>query len=282
MVDTHVLTAASVAIGKFRCPVRYASFRDTGPIERHIVVFPRTGVWIRHEGSQRFLAEPTIVTIYNQGQRYERFAASADGDRCDWFAVSEVLAREIVSRHDGEAAESDRPFRYEWAPSDAHAYVTQRALLNRAMRQTLDLLEAEERVIDLVARVLARAYAAHAAVRVVPNATIARHRDLTERAKAELLRTISANRSVQDIAAAVGASPYHLCRVFRSVTGTTMHEYRNELRVRLALEMFDGAASLSAVAHDVGFSSHAHLVTALRRHAGITPSAARSLVRVDA
>src|SRR5690348_15776892 len=84
LLDAAVFETERVAIGAFRCPVSYPNFRDTGPIERCIVVFPRTSVWIQHEGSRPFLADPTIATIYNRSQRYQRFPAGADGDRCDW------------------------------------------------------------------------------------------------------------------------------------------------------------------------------------------------------
>src|SRR4029079_12205942 len=87
LVNAAVFQTERVAIGLFRCPVSYPGFRNTGPIDRCIVVFPRSSVWIQHEGSPRFLADPTIATIYNRGQHYQRFAASDEGDRCDWFAV---------------------------------------------------------------------------------------------------------------------------------------------------------------------------------------------------
>src|SRR5438270_5686914 len=39
-VDACVFATQDAFIGTFRCPVGYPSFRDTGPIERHVVVFP--------------------------------------------------------------------------------------------------------------------------------------------------------------------------------------------------------------------------------------------------
>jgi AraC-like DNA-binding protein len=109
-----------------------------------------------------------------------------------------------------------------------------------------------------------------------------RHSDLAEAAKAELQRTLGENRSVHDIASSLGTSPYHLCRVFRACTGRTLHEHRTELRVRAALEMFEGSSegqtSLSRVAHTLGFSSHSHFVQAMRLRAGMTPGSARALV----
>jgi AraC family transcriptional regulator len=279
LVDAVLFQTPRAAVGAFRCPITYPSFRDTGPIERHIVVFPRTGVWIRHAGARAFLADPSVVTIYNARQRYERFPESPEGDRCDWFGVSDGVAREIVRSVDERAANSGRPFRFSVAPSATSLYARQRRLLRRVLRDAVDPLEAEEEVIGIVASALALAYGQAVAPRARRPAALARHRDLAEATRAELLRTVHENRSVHDIASAVGSSPFHTCRVFRAQTGCTLHAYRSELRIRLALERLEHpghAANLSALAHDLGFASHAHFVRAMRRHVGVTPSAMRA------
>ena len=281
LVDSSVFETPGVSIGTFRCPVSYPSFRDTGPIERCLVVFPRTAVWIRHEGGRAFLADPSVTTIYNTGQRYERFPESPDGDRCDWFGVSDDLAREIVHDFDAHAANADHPFRFDRAASPIALYLRQRALLRRAAAGDLDRLEGEEQVIAIVASVIGVAY------RTVPRLTsatltAARHRDLVEAARAELLRSVRSNESVSDLAGAIGTSVYHLCRVFSACTGRTLHQHRTELRLRLAVERLEdsaAAANLSAIAHDLGFSSHSHFVRVMRRYAGATPSAVRTLLR---
>jgi AraC-like DNA-binding protein len=278
LTEKHVFETPNVRIGSFRCPVGYPSFRDTGPIERSIVVFPRTAVWIRHEGRRPFLADPSVTTIYNAAQRYERFPESADGDRCDWYAVSDSIARAIVGDFDAHAASSDRPFRFQWAATPTQLYLRQRALLARAASGELDKLEGEETVIAIVRSVIGIAYRVERPL-TRSTATAARHHDLVHAARAELLRSVRSNNSVSDIAWAIGTSPYHLCRVFSASTGRTLHQHRTELRLRLALEHLEDRRSrnnLSAIAHDLGFSSHSHFVRLMRRYAGVTPSAARA------
>jgi AraC-like DNA-binding protein len=281
-VDACVVETSDVAVGVFRCPVRYRSFRDTGPTARCIVVFPRTAVWIRHAGSRPFLADPSVATIYNAAQQYERFAESPDGDRCDWFGVSDALAREIVSALDPRAADANRPFRYEFAATTAEIYLRQRILLRRLLAGDVDRLEMEEAVIDTVASVVAMSYQRRPAT--ASSVGTARHHDLADAARAELLRTIHVNRSVHDVARSVGTSAFHLCRVFRACTGRTMHQYRMELRFRLALEHLeqaDRAGNLSAIAYELGFSSHAHFVRAMRAAGNMPPSAMRTLLRAS-
>ncbi len=242
-------------------------------------MFPRTSVWIRHEGSDAFLADATVATIYNRGQRYERLPMAEDGDRCDWFSVDDDLAREIAGILDPAAGESSRPFRFEWAATSPDLYYRQRALVARVKRGALDVLAMEEGVMDIVANVLALAYRRRPAAATRQTVATTRRRELVAAARVELARSLHANESVHDIARRLATSPFHLCRVFRECTGQTMHEYRTQLRVRHSLERLEGvgsdAPSLSAIACDFGFASHSHYVRTARRHFGATPSAMR-------
>ena len=93
------------------------------------------------------------------------------------------------------------------------------------------------------------------------------------------MRTPTASWIAFRIAAAVGTSVYHLCRVFRAHTGLTMHAYRTALRLRLSLESLGctkAPPTLSALAFELGFASHSHFVTAMRRHLGQPPSGVRA------
>jgi AraC-like DNA-binding protein len=111
-----------------------------------------------------------------------------------------------------------------------------------------------------------------------------RRRDLAEGARAVLAASVEENRSVADIARALDASPFHLCRVFREQTGQTMHAYRVGLRMRRAIERLSvpggrRSATLSQVANEVGFASHAHFVRICQRELGVTPAKLRDMVR---
>lgn len=280
-LDTVLFDGAAAAIGEFRCPVEHPSFRDSGPIERPIVVFPRTSVWIKHEGSNAFVADANVVTIYNRGQRYKRRSISHEGDRCDWFAVSDDAAREIAAVFDPAVGDADAPaFRFERASSTPSLYLEQRRLTRRAVRGDVDPLEMEETIVRIVSRVIGLAYRTAPGPLARRAAAARRRAETAEHAKAELLSSIDINRSASDVAHAVGTSVFHLCRVFRAHTGRTMHDYRTELRVRAALERI-GDGTLSSVAHGLGFSSHSHLVRVCRRYLGETPRALRASLRAD-
>ncbi|MEP6474357.1 MAG: hypothetical protein ABJC74_11575, partial [Gemmatimonadota bacterium] len=86
-LDQVVFDSPVARAGAFRCRVDDPRFRDSGPIQGHLVAFPRSPVMIRQSGSATILADTRTATIYNLGRSYERMPLSPDGDRSDWFAV---------------------------------------------------------------------------------------------------------------------------------------------------------------------------------------------------
>ena len=272
LIDRAVFETEHVTVGVFRCPTTHPDFRDTGPTERHLVVFPRTGVWIRHAGSRAFIADSRVVTIYNAGQVYTREPMHPEGDRSDWFGLSPAMAREVARSVSTAGFDDQRPFRFEFAESDAWLYCRQRMLFDRLLAGRCDPLEVEEEVLDIATAVLRRASHEPARMRQMRPG----HRDLAEHARAELVRSATSPLSLGEIAARVGASPWHLCRVFRAATGMSLHAFRMDLRLRTALERLENPrADLSRIAFELGFSSHSHFTSAMRTRLGRTPSAFR-------
>ncbi len=80
LLDRIVFESPAVRVGAFRCPVGHPLFRNSGAIQNDIFVFPRRSVWLCYEGESPFLADPSVVTLYNRGQRCSRSPASAAGD----------------------------------------------------------------------------------------------------------------------------------------------------------------------------------------------------------
>ena len=102
--DSILFANQSISIGMFDCPVGQPNFNNSGPIKNYLIAFPRTAVKIRHSHlKSAFIADPTIVTLYNHGQEYERYQLSSYGDRCDWLAVSHRVANSIINEHCLEA-----------------------------------------------------------------------------------------------------------------------------------------------------------------------------------
>jgi AraC-like DNA-binding protein len=91
-----------------------------------------------------------------------------------------------------------------------------------------------------------------------------------ERAREFLADRFAQPDALAQIAQAAHCSPYHLARVFRARTGSTIHAYRTHLRMVHALyRLQEGEQSLSLLAAELGYSSHAHFTavfTALYGH----------------
>jgi AraC-like DNA-binding protein len=279
-MDRVVFSTECVTIGAFRCPPGDPSFRNSGPIRDDCFVFPRTAVVIQHDDARAFVADPTIITLYNRRQHYERRVVSADGDRCDWFAVSPGLLRGALLDRDPAAADDDKPIRFRFARADAATYLAQRRLFLDACEPAgAEPLALEERVVALLDDVLALAYDERAGQRTGKG--LPRASDLADAAKRWVAPRFSQRLTLTAIAGALGCSAFHLCRSFRRATGLTLHAYRDDVRLRLALERLEqGEGDLTRLALDLGYSSHSHFTAAFRQSFGIPPSAARKLLIV--
>jgi AraC-like DNA-binding protein len=269
-----VFDSGNVLLGEFRCPTSYAQFGDAGRVVNFVLAFPRSAVWIQHERAPRFVADPSLATLYNPFAPFLREPISARGDETDWFALSETLARDLVrhfSARDGDAAE---PFRFERADVPHAVYLAQRALFVDVAHGLTDRLEREERALSVATAVLASAYE-HDRQRVVGGP---RSREVVERAREIIMSTLAENLGVADIAARLEVSPFHLCRTFRAATGMTMHAYRRDVRLREALGLIPRhRGNLSTLALEIGFCSHAHFTAAFRRAFGLTPCRCKAL-----
>jgi len=271
--DRIVFESGAVCVGEFRCAADHPLFRNSGPCSHYCFVFPRTAVVIRHANA-RIVADATVATLYNRAQEYEREPLSPRGDRCEWFGVSPELLRDALEPRDPRAADDERrPMRFTHAPVDAALYLAQRQLFRRVKDGRADTLCVEGTVVGLLDAVLASAYG----TRGCASPTAARSRDLVHDTQCLLDRRAAEPLGLSDIAQAVGASMFHLCRCFRAGTGLTLHEYRTQLRLRGALEALEsGDCDLTRLALDAGFSSHSHFTASFRRAFAATPSRVRA------
>jgi AraC-like DNA-binding protein len=274
--DEVVFESALVRIGAFRCDADHAAFRQSAPIVNHCVWFSRTPVVIQPQHEQSFVANANTATFYNRGQLFGRRQVAARGDESDWFAVEESLVCRIVdacapSLGAGQAG----PFHWSHAAVDSATYFRQRALFERATSASpADAFSIEEGVVHLVERAILQASSGNRR-REAP-AVSSRHRVLARDAEVVLSGEFDQPLSLTDLARRVGTSAYHLCRVFRAVTGSTMHQYRKRLRLRAALEaVTGGSATLTQIAVSLSFPSHSHFTKAFRLEFGVLPSALR-------
>jgi AraC-like DNA-binding protein len=95
----------------------------------------------------------------------------------------------------------------------------------------------------------------------------------------ELIGTAREPRSLTSIAALLDVSPAYLTDQFRRHEGVSIARYQRRLRLSRALLELPHTEDISALALELGFSSHAHFSTAFRATYGETPSTYRHRIR---
>lgn len=84
--------------------------------------------------------------------------------------------------------------------------------------------------------------------------------------------------TVESLAAEVGLTPSHFCRVFKRATGLSPHQYVMKARLERAQEMLSSTElTVAQISEALGFGSQSHFTRAFRSFAGQTPSAWRQL-----
>jgi AraC family transcriptional regulator len=82
--------------------------------------------------------------------------------------------------------------------------------------------------------------------------------------------------TIGDLATEAGVHPVHLCREFRRHTGLTVGSYVRRLRIDHAcLELSRTGRTITEIALDAGFSSHAHFASTFRGMVGMSPNSFR-------
>lgn len=263
----------ALVLGIFRSEFTSPDFPTAGsPEQNYVLAFPRTSVWIRHEGARPFVADPTVVTFYNPGQVYRREKLDAAGDHCVWLALEPRLAREIAGDADPHLSQKESVFPFSYGPLGALACSAQRLIATYIPDTAApDHLFVEEVLLHLAGRAV-RETCRFRSGPAIPEQKAA-HLSLVEEARAFLSAHYCGPLSLDQVARGAGSSVFHLCRTFRRHTGRTVHSYLTSLRLRRSLDLIPQCRwGLTDLALHLGFSSHSHFTAMFHRTFGITPS----------
>ena len=266
-----------VQIGLFRCPPSRPDFAEAGPITGHLLVFPRTTVCITQAGKEPVIANPNVVMFYNRGQPYRRSPISERGDLCEWFAYPPGVVAEALRSYDMRVEDHiEQPFRFTHGPSDPTSYLMQRRLVEYILENPHpDLLLVEEATLAILESVLAHVFSIRESKKAMSNPV---QLDVVYQIQTILCTRFDEALTLESISTELGYSPYHLSHVFRWQTGTSIHRYLNQIRLRTALEMIsDGGYDLMKMAVHLGYSHHSHFTMAFRKAFALPPSQLRSM-----
>lgn len=246
------------------------------------IVLLRHGAFCKHFGRRSVVADVNQAVYFSAESTY-RISHPADcGDRGTVFALSPRLLNDIIRELDPSIDDHPhRPFSFVTGPCDSSVFWRHRELVQRletAETVPLEPLWADVTAIQLIADVLEAAFARHG----LPHkrrrvGTDADHTGRVEAVKIHLAERLGERISLEEVARLVHTSPFHLARIFQQRTNVPIHRYLMRLRLRASLErLAEGVDDLTALALELGFSSHSHFTDAFRREFGCAPSAIRS------
>jgi AraC-like DNA-binding protein len=277
-VERLLRRTALVGVGEYRCPVDDPQFKFGGPEKCPFIVFSHASVHLTPSRGDAQVCTPNMVNLLDVGDCYERRPVSSEGAICDWIALSPSLLREIAAEVDPATAdERDVVFAEVMLPVSSDIFLAQRSFfLNVARDAGMPDLAVEENAVHLARRVVSECLVAakHTDAPARRGRYAARRIDeRIDEVKQILALEYSEKLSVADIARRVHWSPGYLTRQFLACTGSTLHQYRQRLRLRVALaylseSRLDGAAT----ALQLGFASHSHFSAAFANEFGVTPT----------
>jgi AraC family transcriptional regulator len=269
--DKFTFASDDMWLSEFRLSPTHPDWRLTRQTtaDAFLVAFPRTTVAIRQEHTHEVVADPLSAVIYNPGQAYRRRLISSVGDDCTIVAARPELVAQIAAEFDPRA--DRRSYRVPFAASTVERAGHEMAerVRRAARRDVATPEELREELYWLLRHVIASGYHDQPSAR--RSRTTEAHRELAAAIRADIGRDLTASRSLDDMARDVAVSPFHLIRVFRSITGRSVHAYRTELRLRSSLPLIAAGERLADVAQQLGFASHAHLTDRFARAYGVSP-----------
>jgi AraC family transcriptional regulator len=226
------------------------------------LVFPFRGVYLRHVGRDQAVADANHVLFFNAQQGYQVSHPVSGGDTSLVVSLAQPMLAELAPQC---LLNSALAFNQQSMRIDARAQALA-MLLNHSLRiGSIEPLEAEGLSLTLISRAIGPRTAR------VAGATYSRRR-LVDRVKVLLASDLSRRWTLAEIAAEIRGSPVYLTQVFQQVEGLPLYRYHLRLRLARALDLVAARRDLSALAHDLGFSSHSHFTAAFKQAYGRTPS----------
>jgi AraC-like DNA-binding protein len=189
------------------------------------------------------------------------------GDRCTslWLSESAVCALA------GDTTVPDEPITTTPAIDLRHRELVV------ALRRGIDRFEFDERLVQLVGAVAESAAPGRFTAR--RSTTRVSHRRVVQQAR-EAIIADPAGADFGDLAKALGHTRFHVSRVFSRVTGMTLSQFRNRVRVAIAFErLADGHENLAILSADLGFVDQSHFSRVVRAGSGERLGALRYRLR---
>jgi AraC-like DNA-binding protein len=227
-----------------------------------LVLVRRGGYWREVNGRGGYLG-PTDAfferPFVEQRIRHHR----ETGDRCTSIWLSESAVDALA----GDTSVRDEPITTTPAIDLRH-----RDLIV-GLRRGIDRFELDEQLAELVGA-LAEC-AAPGRLTASRSTTRAKHHRVVQHAR-EAIIADPVGADFAGLAQSLGHTRFHVSRVFSTAAGITLSQFRNRVRVTIALErLADGHENLAVLSADLGFVDQSHLSRVVRATTGQRLSALR-------
>lgn len=259
---TALFASASVCLADVRCRgvCRHRSAEEDSSETQ--LIFPYRGLFIRHIGDDESVADANQVLFFGADEVHQVSHPVTGGDACVVMTLPQTVLSELASK--GIYDEQTGRFSVRSRSLTPAAQALRTILLARLAHKVSTTLETESLSLAL-ARL---AFVPLPLTRYKPTRA---KRHLVDRVKLLLADATSKRTSLADIGKNVGASPVYLTQVFSELEGLPLYRYQLRIRLAQALARLPGQKDLSALALDLGFSSHSQFTTLFRQTFGLPP-----------
>ena len=100
-----------------------------------------------------------------------------------------------------------------------------------------------------------------------------KRRDTIQKVLLYINDNYSSKLDIATLAKIANYSDYHFLRFFKSITGKTVTQYINSLRLEKACQLLDSSnLSISEISYSVGFSDTSYFIKVFKKHYLVSPS----------
>jgi AraC family transcriptional regulator len=266
---TALFRSTLAVVERVECQTPFASPREDYSPEFQ-VAFPYRGAFVWHVGTDAVVSDPNQVLFVRGGESFRIRHAQREGFGEMVITPAPDLMRDVAATT-GFDLERHPLFDVRGCRVPPALQLSCALFLHQGRSERCCSMAAGEMLVRLLTDALRLSVPA---VVQAPNT-----KRLIRRAKEFLLANYRQSVQLTDVASAAGASPAYLTDVFRRFEGVPLHGYLTQLRLAAALLELPHTDDLTALALNLGFSSHSHFTFAFRRSFGCTPSEFRRLTR---
>jgi AraC-like DNA-binding protein len=223
----------------------------------------RRGVFVRHTRSTDQVGDPRAALFEQPGhERWVSHPLAVPGS-----TTVIVMSADAMARYAGDVSMPDRP-----VPVCPDVQVAHATLLAE-LRSGIDEAELDARLTWLIGRLVETDVPGRLTSQRA--ATARSHQRIVDHVR-EAIAADPASLDLRGLAAELGHTPFHVSRVFRRATGTTLIQHRNNVRVAVAIDRIaEGEERFAELAADLGFFDQSHLARLLQRSVQLPPGRLR-------